>query len=233
MPVRDCRLSDETEAGRTSTAADGPATHAAVAGDQRDAIGMTDDDPGAGIRDAPGAKRLVTDGGSDEAAVPGSVDGTGDATAEVDADVADDRTVVRITQGLLSYLLDRAETAEPESTSLVVGSTQAGEFDAELGLDPATPVLTHVYLPDAGQPVSAVFGVDLGTPAGRGRARFLSHPQGPLGVTRRDDLAAVVIVAVPPWDDGSFAAFDRSGRRLTLEPLDAEPPDEPFDHDLS
>jgi hypothetical protein len=161
----------------------------------------------------------------------GDVDAGTTAPSEADdagSGDADDEPVVRITAGLLAYLLDRAETAEPESTSLVVGSTAAGEFETDLGLPPGTPILTHVYLPDAGRPVSAVFGVDLGTPAGRGRARFLSHPQGPLGVTRRDDLAAVVIVAVPPWDEGSFAAFDRSGRRLELRQLDAAPPDEPF-----
>jgi hypothetical protein len=66
--------------------------------------------------------------------------------------------------------------------------------------------------------------MDLGTPAGRGRARFVTHPQGPFRVTRRDDLAAVVLVAVPPWDERSIAAFDRAGRRLTLAVVDAEPP---------
>jgi hypothetical protein len=196
-----------------------------------------------------GPGRLRTDGGShaddrpsdgtadrDDVFVDGSgpdgdvdTDATGAAgTSGSESGIAGDGPVVRITKGLLAYLLDRAAGAEPESTSLVLGSTAADGFETDLGLAPETPILTHVYLPDAGRPVSAVFGVDLGTPAGRGRARFLSHPQGPLGVTRRDDLAAVVIVAVPPWDEGSFAAFDRSGRRLELRQLDAAPPDEPF-----
>jgi len=45
-------------------------------------------------------------------------------------------------------------------------------------------------------------------------------------VTRRDHLAEVIFVAVPPWgpDDRSFAAFDRSGNRRTLEIIDASPP---------
>jgi hypothetical protein len=68
--------------------------------------------------------------------------------------------------------------------------------------------------------------MDLGTPAGRGRARFLSHPQGPREVTERDDLAAVVLVAVPPWNAGDVRAYDRSGSRLELHVLDAEPPQE-------
>jgi hypothetical protein len=87
-----------------------------------------------------------------------------------------------------------------------------------------------MYLPDAGRSVNAVFGMDLGTPAGRGRARFLSHPQGPFGVTERDDLAAVVLVAVPPWDDRSLGAFDRADRRLDLRIVDAEPPTESLDY---
>jgi hypothetical protein len=137
---------------------------------------------------------------------------------------ADDRAVVRVTRGLVEYLLDWAGSSEPERLSAVLGSTPAREFEADLGLGADAPVLTHLYLPEAGGSVNAVFGMDLGTPAGRGRARFVTHPRGPLGVTRRDDLAAVVLVAVPPWDERSLAAFDRAGRRLDLRVIDAEPP---------
>lgn len=134
--------------------------------------------------------------------------------------------MVYVTRALLDVLLDRAEGAEPERVNVVLSATPAGEFDADLGLDPETPVLTHLYLPEAGGSVAAVFGVDLGRPAGRGRARFISHPQGPLDLTRRDDLATAVLVAVPPWDGESLAAFDRSGTELDLTVLDAEPPQE-------
>jgi len=75
--------------------------------------------------------------------------------------------------------------------------------------------------------VNAVFGVDIGTPAGRGGARFISHPNGFLGVSKRDDLAAVVLVAVPPYDDDdAVAAFDRAGNGIELAVLDAAPPEE-------
>ncbi|MFC7255604.1 hypothetical protein ACFR97_06310 [Haloplanus litoreus] len=121
-------------------------------------------------------------------------------------------------------LLERAVEAEPARENVVLDATPAGEFGADLGLDPGTPVLSHVYLPAAGRAVSDVFGVDLGTPAGRGRARFLSHPQGPDELTRRDDLAGVVLLAVPPWE--TLTAFDRRGRRLPLTVVDAEPPTE-------
>jgi hypothetical protein len=133
---------------------------------------------------------------------------------------------VHVTDGLLAVLLERAEAAEPESVNIVLGATPAGEFDDGLDLPAETPVLTHFYLPDVGRSVRSVFGVDLGTPAGRGRARFVTHPQGPLALTRRDDLAAVVLVAVPPWERGNLDAFDRNGRVLELGVVDAEPPQE-------
>jgi hypothetical protein len=121
-------------------------------------------------------------------------------------------------------LLDRAAEAEPSRVNAVLDATPAGAFETDLGLDPETPILSHVYLPTAGRAVSDVFGVDLGTPAGRGRARFLTHPQGPPELTRRDDLASVVLLAIPPWED--LIAFDRRGRPLSLTVVDAEPPAE-------
>lgn len=133
--------------------------------------------------------------------------------------------MVYATRGLIEVLLDLAEDADPDPANVVLAATPAGEFD-DLGLDPDTPILSHFYLPEVGRSVSFVFGVDLGTPAGSGRARFLSHPTGELELTERDDLAAVVLVAVPPYDERSLAAFDRSGSRLELTVLDAEPPRE-------
>ncbi|MFC6825515.1 hypothetical protein [Halopelagius fulvigenes] len=134
--------------------------------------------------------------------------------------------MVHITRGLLDVLLDMAEESEPERMSVVLTATPAGDFERDVGLDPETPVLTTFYLPDAGSSVNAVFGLDLGTPAGRGRARFVSHPQGPPRPTREDDFAAAVIVAVPPWEDESVKAFDRSGRGFGLDVVDAHPPNE-------
>lgn len=134
--------------------------------------------------------------------------------------------VVYVTRGLVEALLDLAEQAEPKELSVVLTATAASEFDDELNVGADTPVLTHFYLPDAGRSVTAVFGMDLGTPAGSGRARFITHPQGKLELTKRDDLAAVVLVAVPPWDDRSLAAFNRAGKRLDLHVVDAEPPQE-------
>nr|WP_305148822.1 hypothetical protein [Halobellus inordinatus] len=119
-----------------------------------------------------------------------------------------------------------AEAEEPASVSVVLASTPAGDFETDLGLDDETPVLTHFYFPEASGSVAAVFGVDLGTPAGRGRARFVSHPQGPLEATREDTFAAALVVAVPPWDQASCAAFDRNDRELDLDVLDVEPPRE-------
>lgn len=133
---------------------------------------------------------------------------------------------IHVTRGLVDVLLDMAADAEPQETNLVLAATPAGDFDDELGIDSDTPVLTHFYMAEAGRSVSAVFGVDLGTPAGRGRARFITHPQGPFELTERDDLAAVVLLAVPPWEEETLAAFDRAGRKLDLVVVDAEPPEE-------
>jgi hypothetical protein len=134
--------------------------------------------------------------------------------------------VVYATRGLVELLLDRAAESEPGKVNVVLDATPAGEFEADLDVPPETPVLSHVYFPAAGRAVSDVFGVDLGTPAGRGRARFLTHPQGPAELTRRDDLAGVVLLAVPPWEPDRVTAFDRRGRRLSLTLVDAEPPAE-------
>ena len=138
--------------------------------------------------------------------------------------------MVYITRGLLEALLEMAAEADPDDISVVLASTPAGEFDAgmdpDLDLDPETPVLTHFYFPETSGSVNAVFGVDLGTPAGRGRARFVSHANGRLEATREDTFAAAVVVAVPPWNADAVAAFDRNDRRLDLDVLDAEPPQE-------
>jgi len=133
--------------------------------------------------------------------------------------------VIHVTRDLLTVLLDIADERDPGETNLRLSATRAGDFESDTGLDPETPVLTH-FTPDVAGSVNAVFGVDLGTPAGHGGARFLSHPDGFLGVSKTDDLAAVVLVAVPPYDDDGVAAFDRSGNGIELAVLDAAPPEE-------
>jgi hypothetical protein len=204
----------------------------AADGGRRDAAGPPEAE--AEGRDEGGRTGNADDAGTPPAEERGAGDaGTAGRAASVGSDdggSTGDRPVVRVTRGLADVLLDHAASLEPEAANVVLGATPAGEFDADLGLDPEAPVLTHMYLPDAGRSVNAVFGMDLGTPAGRGRARFLSHPQGPFGVTERDDLAAVVLVAVPPWDDRSLGAFDRADRRLDLRIVDAEPPTESLDY---
>ncbi|GGC57000.1 hypothetical protein [Haloferax sulfurifontis] len=154
---------------------------------------------------------------------------TVDSDSGSEVEVEGERRRIHVTRGLVDLLLDMAEDAEPSSMNLVLAPTPAGEFDDDLGLDPETPVLTHFYMAEAGQSVSAVFGMDLGTPAGRGRARFLTHPQGPFELTERDDLAAVVLLAVPPWERRTLAAFDRASRKLELAVVEAEPPQEELD----
>jgi len=136
--------------------------------------------------------------------------------------------VLYATAGLLDVLIEFATDREPQRANVPLAATPAGELtgsdDRLADIDPATSVLTHFYLPDAGGAVSSVFGVDLGTPSGGAQARFVSHPTGPLAVTKEDDLAGAVLVAVPPWTAGEIRAFDRRGQAVELVGLDAEPP---------
>jgi proteasome lid subunit RPN8/RPN11 len=133
--------------------------------------------------------------------------------------------MVYATRGLLDILLEKARDRDPEAVTIGLAVTPAGEF-ADVDLDPETPVFTTFYLPDAGRPVEAVFGSDLGTPAGQTPGLFVSHPDGSLSISRTDDLREVVFVAVPPYEIDSIAAFGRDGRRRDLRVLDAEPPRE-------
>ena len=134
--------------------------------------------------------------------------------------------MIHITRDLLTVLLDHAADRDPQRSTLRLSATLAGEFEEQTGLDPETPVLTHFTLDGVGGSVNAVFGVELGTPAGHGGARFCSHPDGFLGLSKTDNLAAVVLVSVPPYDDDAVAAFDRSGDGIELAVLDAAPPEE-------
>ena len=136
--------------------------------------------------------------------------------------------VVYVTRGLAEALLELAAEAEPEELTISIAVTPAGELEGSVDFPPETPVFTHFYPPAAGHSITAVFGVDLSIPAGQTQGRFVSHPRGKLEVARTDDLHEAMLVAVPPWDDESMAAFDRSGKKQPLTLVDAEPPTEPF-----
>ncbi|MDZ7731066.1 MAG: hypothetical protein U5K37_09295 [Natrialbaceae archaeon] len=134
--------------------------------------------------------------------------------------------MVTITRGLAEVLVDMAAAAEPDPVSTGVSVRQASQLEGETAIPGSTPVFTEFYLPDPGNAVTHVFGVDLSTPARGAQGRFVSHPTGSLALSSRDDLAEVVFVAVPPWglEEESFGAFDRTGARLELSIIEAEPP---------
>ncbi|NEU59037.1 hypothetical protein [Halorussus sp. MSC15.2] len=134
--------------------------------------------------------------------------------------------MVYVTRGLVNVLLDFAAESEPDELTVSLAVTPAAELEGIGDVPPEVPVFTHFYPPDAGKSLTAVFGVDLSVPAGQTQGRFVSHPRGNLEVAKTDDLHETIFVAVPPWDESSLAAFDRSGRRQPLEVVDAEPPTE-------
>ncbi|EMA35351.1 hypothetical protein [Halobiforma nitratireducens] len=140
--------------------------------------------------------------------------------------------MVYITRALVDVLLDLASDADPDCIETGVSVTPARELegrDAD-SIPSETPVFTDFFLPDPGNAVNAVFGVDLSTPARQAQGQFVSHPLRELEVTKRDDLAEVIFVAVPPWTDeeDSLGAFDRTGERQPLEIIDAQPPEQSF-----
>lgn len=134
--------------------------------------------------------------------------------------------MVYVTRGLVEVLLELAAEAEPETLTVSLAVTPADELDGDVDVPAGVPVFTHFYPPETGGSITAVFGVDLSIPARQTQGRFITHPGGNLGVDRTDDLHEAMLVAVPPWDESSLAAFDRSGRRQSLEIVDAEPPAE-------
>ncbi|WP_247002199.1 hypothetical protein [Halosolutus gelatinilyticus] len=138
--------------------------------------------------------------------------------------------MVYVTQALVDVLLDLASGADPDRVTTGVSVTPAGDLDGTDAdaLPPETPVFTDFFLPDPGNSVNAVFGVDLTTPVRQAQGQFVSHPLRELEVTKRDDLAEVIFVAVPPWelDENSFGAFDRTGARQPLDVVDARAPDQ-------
>ena len=127
-----------------------------------------------------------------------------------------------VTRGLLEGLLAMAADSEPEPFEAGLGTTRAGEFTDEI--NPESTVFTHFYFPSAGDAVSAVFGFELGTGPGQTDGRFIGRPDGEFGVKTTDELHERLLIAIPPWDESSVGAFDRAGKRLPLEIIEAEPP---------
>ena len=130
-----------------------------------------------------------------------------------------------VTRGLVETLLRFAADKDPDSTTIPLAVTDAGDLP-ETDLTDDTPVFTHFYMPNKGDAVNAVFGVDLGTPAGQTPGVFVSHPRGDRKPSRRDDFREVLFVAVPPWDEDSLRAFGRNSKRQEYTILDVEPPEE-------
>ena len=128
--------------------------------------------------------------------------------------------MVYITRALLTALLELAADRDPASVTVSLTVTPGNELDAAIPADRS--VFTDMYLPGTGSSVTAVFGMDISTPSAAGR--FISHPNGPLALTKADDLHEVVFVAVPPYDIENVGAFNRSGTGRSIDIVDVEPP---------
>lgn len=132
--------------------------------------------------------------------------------------------MVYATRGLVDALLELAADRDPESLSIALAAIPAGEWAP---LDPETEILTDFYLPSTGGSVSAVFGMDLGTPKAAGR--FLTHPDGDPLLRQTDDFHHVILLAVPPYGRDSVRVYDRGGTEQLLELVGAEPPERTID----
>jgi len=133
--------------------------------------------------------------------------------------------VLYVTRGLVDTLLRFAAEKDPESTTVPLAVTRAGDLP-EADLPDETPVFTHFYMPSEGDAINAVFGMQLGIPSGKTPGIFVSHPIQKLELTKEDDLREVIFIAVPPWDEESLAAFERNGDEREYTILDIEPPEE-------
>ena len=126
---------------------------------------------------------------------------------------------VYATRALVDVLLELAHDADPRAMSVALAVAPASELEPATGagrrldeLDPDTPVFSDFYFPNAGDSIQAVFGMDLSTPAGVS-GRFLTHPDGDPEVSVTDDLAARILLAIPPYEREDVRAYDRRGRR--------------------
>jgi len=138
--------------------------------------------------------------------------------------------VLYVTRGLVETLLRLARERDPELITVPLAVTRARDLAVDLPAE--TPVFTHFYMPSDGDALNAVFGIDLGMPAGQTPGVFVSHPRGDLRVSKRDDFREVVFVAVPPWNEDALDAFGRWGDHREFTILDVEPPEETIPSDV-
>lgn len=149
---------------------------------------------------------------------------------------SDARDAVFVARPLLDVLLELAEDTDPQSLTVALTTVRADALvpsaRTETGvtrlaaLDADQPVYAEFFLPNAGKSVENVFGVNLSTPPGRTRGRFVTHPDGNPDLDVTDDLSVRVLVATPPYEPGNVRVFDRNGRRLELVAVAADAPEE-------
>ncbi len=133
--------------------------------------------------------------------------------------------VLYVTRGLVDTLLGFAAESDPDRVTVPLAVTRARDLP-EVDLPDQTPVFTHFYMPSEGDAVNAVFGMQLGIPSGETPGIFVSHPVQRLRLTREDEFREAIFIAVPPWEEDSLAAFERSGDEQEYAVLDIEPPEE-------
>lgn len=130
--------------------------------------------------------------------------------------------MVYITGGLLDVLLSRAAEADPQSETIQLALVDADQLGIE-EVDDDAEVFGEFYLPETGNSIEAVFGMNVSVPPGQTPGIFISHPNGELSVTTTDELAERIFIAIPPWERSSVSVFDRRGRERQLKILEAYP----------
>jgi hypothetical protein len=133
--------------------------------------------------------------------------------------------VLYVTRGLVDTILGFAAESDPDRVTVPLAVTRARDLPG-VDLPDETPVFTHFYMPSEGDAVNAVFGMQLGIPSGETPGIFVSHPVQQLRLTREDEFREAIFIAVPPWEEDSLAAFERSGDKQEYTILDIEPPEE-------
>lgn len=138
--------------------------------------------------------------------------------------------VIGIAEGALEFVLEASEDAHPDEYMGLL----RGEDARKLGLDRSGTVLTDVLVIPGTEsnPVSATVKTSMIPNDVRSAGSIHSHPNGVLQPSDADlatfGRGEVHIIVGYPYGRADWRAFDREGKRRTLDVLDVDLPEEEF-----